>query len=639
MRTSLLAFLFVLLMMQQAGAQLCSGSLGDPIINISFGANNPGPLKPGVTNLSYTNTGCPNDGQYTITKSMSGCFGNSWYDMPKDHTGDAGGQFMLVNASLTPNDFYVDTVKGLCSNTSFEFAAWVVNILKPNSCSGFGTKPNLTFQIETAGGTVLLKYDTGDIPTAGQINWVQYGTYFTTPLGVNTVVLRITNNAKGGCGNDLALDDITFRPCGPTVTTQTRLQASPQLSICDTDLANITIDANTPAGFGGYTVQWQVSTDAGATWKDIIGAQSSSYSRNPTKAGIYQYRAVVAETANFASVLCRFYSSTTTIFVNGLPPKSPLNTLLGCTGSAFTFSAPGGNGYTYAWTGPNAFISTNQTPSLPTVRISDAGLYIVKVNAAPGCGIIDSFQLNVFPGTIAKISANTTVCEGNSTQLIASGGIAYSWSPVAYLDNALISNPIASIIDSIVYQVLVTNQYGCKDSTTIALNLLKKPMVNAGPDKQVFEGQSVVLEGSISGQNLQYYWSPTTQMANANMLSPLVSPTDSITYTLYAANGNCPPAADAVFVLVYKKLSIPNAFSPNVDQINDTWIIKGLDSYADASIKVFNREGITVFQAKSGDKPWDGRYNGTLLSVGTYYYLIDLKNGQPLISGWVVLIR
>ena len=110
MRTSLLAFLFVLLMMQQAGAQLCSGSLGDPIINISFGANNPGPLKPGVTNLSYTNTGCPNDGQYTITKSMSGCFGNSWYDMPKDHTGDAGGQFMLVNASLTPNDFYVDTV-------------------------------------------------------------------------------------------------------------------------------------------------------------------------------------------------------------------------------------------------------------------------------------------------------------------------------------------------------------------------------------------------------------------------------------------------------------------------------------------------------------------------------------------------
>ena len=261
------------------------------------------------------------------------------------------------------------------------------------------------------------------------------------------------------------------------------------------------------------------------------------------------------------------------------------------------------------------------------------------MNAAPGCGIIDSFQLNVFPGTIAKISANTTVCEGNSTQLIASGGIAYSWSPVAYLDNALISNPIASIIDSIVYQVLVTNQNGCKDSTTIALNLLKKPMVNAGPDKQVFEGQSVVLEGSISGQNLQYYWSPTTQMANANMLSPLVSPTDSITYTLYAANGNCPPAADAVFVLVYKKLSIPNAFSPNGDQINDTWIIKGLDSYADASIKVFNREGITVFQAKSGDKPWDGRYNGTLLSVGTYYYLIDLKNGQPLISGWVVLIR
>jgi gliding motility-associated-like protein len=639
MRTTLLAFLFVILTMQQAGAQLCSGSLGDPIINISFGANNPGPLKPGVTNLTYTNTGCPNDGQYTITNSMRGCFGNSWYDMPNDHTGDAGGQFMLVNASLTPNDFYVDTVTGLCSNTSFEFAAWVANILKPSSCSGNGSKPNLTFQIETTNGTVLLKYQTGDIPTAGQIKWVQYGTYFTTPLGVNTVVLRITNNANGGCGNDLALDDITFRPCGPTVTTQARLLAASQLSICDTDATSITIDANSPAGFGGYTIQWQISIDAGASWKDIPGAQSPSFTRNPTKAGIYQYRAVVAETANFASVLCRYYSSITTITVNNLPPKSPLSALLGCTGSAFTFSAPSGNGYTYNWSGPNSFFANVQTPSLPNVSLSNAGLYIVKVNAAPGCGIIDSFQLVVFPGTIAKITGNALVCEGNSTQLMASGGSVYSWSPVAYLDNPNISNPTASPIDSMSYQVIATNQFGCKDSTTITLNVLKKPIVNAGPDKQVFEGQSVALEGNVSGQNLQYYWSPTTQMANANTLSPLVSPTDSITYTLYASNGNCPPVGDAVFVLVYKKLSIPNAFSPNGDQINDTWIIKGLDSYVDASIKVFNREGITVFQAKSSDKPWDGRYNGTLLSVGTYYYLIDLKNGQPLISGWVVLIR
>jgi hypothetical protein len=41
---------------------------------------------------------------------------------------------------------------------------------------------------------------------------------FTTPAGVNNIVLRMVNNAPGGCGNDLALDDITFRPCGPLIS-------------------------------------------------------------------------------------------------------------------------------------------------------------------------------------------------------------------------------------------------------------------------------------------------------------------------------------------------------------------------------------------------------------------------------------
>jgi hypothetical protein len=88
----------------------------------------------------------------------------------------------------------------------------------PTSCNSNPILPKLVFNIETTTGTVLGTYSTGNIASPGTPTWKQYGLFFTTPLNTNTVIIRITNTAPGGCGNDLALDDITFRPCGPTVT-------------------------------------------------------------------------------------------------------------------------------------------------------------------------------------------------------------------------------------------------------------------------------------------------------------------------------------------------------------------------------------------------------------------------------------
>src|SRR5258708_5696288 len=115
--------------------QLCKGSLGDPVAKITFGSGgNPGPvLNAATTSYTYTATDCPPDGSYTVRNQTSGCFGDTWYTI-KDHTGDPSGYFMLVNSSFQPSDFYVDTVRGLCTNTTYEFAAWVINILKPAAC-------------------------------------------------------------------------------------------------------------------------------------------------------------------------------------------------------------------------------------------------------------------------------------------------------------------------------------------------------------------------------------------------------------------------------------------------------------------------------------------------------------------------
>ncbi|MEA1878858.1 MAG: gliding motility-associated C-terminal domain-containing protein [Bacteroidota bacterium] len=87
-------------------------------------------------------------------------------------------------------------------------------------------------------------------------------------------------------------------------------------------------------------------------------------------------------------------------------------------------------------------------------------------------------------------------------------------------------------------------------------------------------------------------------------------------------------------------VSIPNAFTPNGDDINDTWIISALEEYPEAIVTVFDRTGKVVFESAIGyPEPWDGKYNGDLLSLGTYYFVIKLNDLLDLVNGSLTIIR
>lgn len=644
MNKTLLLGLWLFVVCFHSKAQLCTGSLGDPVVNVTFGsdATPKGPLKPGITNLRYTTSGCPNDGEYGITNMSFGCFNNTWHLMVGDHTGDTGGRFMIVNASPDPSEFYVDTVSGLCANTTFEFATWVANVLKPSSCGGAGVKPNLTFRIETTDGSLLQKFDSGDIPFESQKVWKQYGTFFKTPAGVNRVVLRITNNAPGGsqCGNDLALDDITFRPCGPVITATVDNQVRNRIDICENQQNDMLFATSFPAEYSNPQIQWQISTDTGKTWKDIPGEKSLNFLRKPSTGGIYQYRAVMADATNFGSLSCRVSSNVTIISVNPLPVVSGSKNLLGCTGSDLRLNAVDGTAFTYQWNGPNGFSSLVRNPFLYNVSYADSGWYIVMIKTDVGCSRADSFHVVVFPGTKATASSGGNICEGSSLLLSASGGTKYVWTPAQGLSDATSANPLASPVDTTIYKVVVSNIYGCSDSVNVPVYVYKRLIVSAGPDKTIFEGDTITLNGSIKGNPSSIYWTPLLNIQNANTVNPVVSPPDNTLYTLNAVSGSgCPVETDDVWVRVYKKLKIPNVFSPNGDGINDTWQIQNMDTYPEAELKVFSRSGIPVFGMKSGGAFWDGNYKGKPVPVGTYYYVIDLKIQRPIVSGWVVVIR
>lgn len=88
---------------------------------------------------------------------------------------------------------------------------------------------------------------------------------------------------------------------------------------------------------------------------------------------------------------------------------------------------------------------------------------------------------------------------------------------------------------------------------------------------------------------------------------------------------------------------IPEGFSPNIDGINDLFVIKGIENYSANKIEIYNRWGQKVFEAKPYTNNWDGKSQSSLnvsgdqLPVGTYFYILDLGNGFSVYKGTIYL--
>lgn len=623
-------------------AQLCQGSLGDPIVNITFSAgSNPGsPLSAATTSYSYVGTDCPNDGSYTVRNSTSNCFSSSWHSLFNDHTRNQNGYFMLVNASLDPSPFYADTVRGLCSNTTFEFAAWIVNVLRPQACDGNGIQPNLTFTITRTDGTLLQTYNTGFIPSDFAAQWKQYGFFFTTPAGVSDVVLRIFNNSRGGCGNDLALDDITFRPCGPAIATSIDGFASDSIFYCEETARSFILRTTTSSGFSNPAYQWQQSND-GVNWTDIAGATTNTYtaSLSATAEGNFRYRLAAGEQANFSAVKCRVVSPVITISKGRKPVTTMSITSPACEGAPLTFAATGGNSYTWYRDGGGLGV-TQANFTIPVADLNLAGKIYVKTEGSAGCFNIDSAILVILPKPTALVSIDSaTICKGNSIPLAASGGVAYSWEPALGLSAANIPDPVATPAGSTRYVVTVTGANTCPDKDTVSITVIDNIIADAGTDKTIIKGDAIQLLNNTAAGT--YSWSPATYLDNGTVKQPIASPPQDIEYILTAtALSGCNTDRDTVKVFVYNDLYIPGAFSPNGNGNNDTWNIPALKAFPGFELYVYNRAGRMVYQCRNVFVPWDGYFNGTPLDPGNYVYFLKLNDAKKRVyKGNLVIVR
>ena len=652
LRTSILINLLCIFSLFTNG-QACNGSLGAPVINETFGrgaAQGVGPpLSVGITDLSYINDPCGgDDGTYTLLTSMgSSCKGGTWQAIDHDHTNDGNGYMMIINASIIPNTFFTYRIDGskLCPNTTYQFAAWIMNILvNLPQTQGF-SQPNITFNIETLDGKLLQTYNTGTIPSTEQPIWSQYGTFFTSPADGSDLIVKMVNNGPGGDGNDLALDDITVSACGPLIKSgfATVNDNAPKSNCVGNDLFYPLV-ANQTA-YSNPSYQWQINKNDGNGWINITGATSASYNVTikDAQAGKYEFRIGVLSSNNAGSENCRIFSDPLIINVYSLPTFSLPQFTSACMGQVLQLYADGGD--SYFWTGPNGFTSADENPLISNnVSLTMGGRYTVKITKN-NCPFFTTTYVNVYQLPAINSISKVSICAGTSTQLTANttNTTHYKWMPATGLNNDSIANPIAAPLLTTTYKVMVSNE-GCPDSVasasvTVTVNQL--PVANAGNEIRLFQGQSASLNGSTTGDKVIYYWTPADYLDDPESLTPVTTSPANITYTLHVQSTvGCGESSSSVFVRVYKKLTLVNTFTPNGDGINDYWNIKNIDDYPKAIVSIFNRYGQSVFESKGYPKPWDGTYNGGNLPAGTYYYLINLnEDSLPEQSGWIFIKR
>lgn len=623
-----------------SSAQLCTGNLGSPIINNTFGAGPSQPLPSGSTSYTYTH-GCPSPGNYSIENFLFGCGGNSWVVLTGDHTRDPKGNYMLVNGAA-PATVLVDTVTGLCANTTYQFAAWLANCMKIDACGNNPVLPNFTFAIETLSGIVLASSITPGLPITGFKDWAEYGVCYTTSSSAPAaLVIRIKCNTNGPCSN-FVMDDVTFRAAGPSINVTVNGANNPVLDLCMGYTNTYILNGTYSGSYIDPVLQWQNSLDTGRTWHDIPGATTATYTIPNRDSDVILYRLGVTERPNIGNANCIIFSERIWMDVHPLPNHRSLQQVLGCLNKDLTLTPPpfflG-----YQWAGPNGFQSSSPLPVLQNLQYTDSGLYTVQLSGEFGCSVTDSFQLNIFPGTTILTATLYSICEGTNINLSATGNGTYEWTPPTALSNAYIANPVANPKDSIEYKVVLTNMYGCKDSAQVVINVYKKVVVNAGPDKVILTGDTALLTGSVAGTAVNYSWSPNNTLSNAMILQPNVFPIVETIYTLNAVSTvGCGSASDNVTVRVYKDVLMPNAFTPNKDGINDVFHVLPLDNYKLSSFDIYTRWGQKIFSTTNADFGWDGTVKGLPQATGLYVYYLEMKSktGKKIIrKGTVLLIR
>ena len=593
-----------------------------------------------TTNILGDNTICIGE---TTTLTATGGVSYVWNN---------GTSIDSIVVSPIADSSYVVTVTDVngCENSAVSDV--IVNALPLPTISGTTTICDGTITTLNANGGVSYAWNNGSTSSSINISPSSDSTYVVTATDANgcsdtaSTLVQVVSNPTGiitssnganfvcngssvtltatGGGTYLWNDNSTLDSLVVSPIVNTTYSVIVEVAGCsDTATFDITVN-NLPTVLitGDNTICNGESTvltaSEATTYSWSTGSSSDSTIVNPTTNTIYTVTAIdVNGCVNTAN---------STVTVNALPVVTISGPTTICNGETTTLTGNGAS--SYVW---NTSATTNAINVNPSTGITD---YSVVGTGANGC--VDSAQatVTVNPKPVAVVTGNSSICDGETLTLTASGGSDFEWSTT---ETTATINVLPT--DTTTYTVVVTTN-GCADTASITINHIPLPSITAFTDTTIFLGQSATITATSS---TPFTWTPNEAISCTNCLTAIVNPTETTTYCATTTENGCSNSSCVTVIvdMTCGSLFVPNAFSPNADGSNDCLKVYS-NCLVEVLFRVYSRWGEMIFESNKIDGCWDGMYKGTELNTGVYVYTVKalLLDGTEVdIKGNTTLFR
>lgn len=474
-------------------------------------------------------------------------------------------------------------------------------------------------------------------------------------VGQHTFTWTIDN---GACGSSSAVQQVFIyddtapdAEAGPdqafcTPTTSTTLAANavvfPATGTWTVVTGGATVgDPSSPTAtvsgltIGTNTLRWTISNGPCGTTQDEVTITVYDDQHPVANAGADQQLCTPASTTTLAGSAVTFPATGTWVFVNGSAtlsdPNSPTSTISGLAVGV----------YTLQWVVDNGPCGSGPTTDEVTITVFDAS------SAPAAAGPDQEFCTPITEPVTMFASAPAAPATGQWTLVSGTATITDPTDPFSAITGlGLGAN---------VFEWLVDNG-SCgttSDRITIHVHDHTVPAADAGDDQQLCQHQTTTatLAAEPATSTASGHWSLvagsgtiTTPGDHNTTVTALALGTNVFVWTL--DNGDCGTTTDTVRIVLKDclTLTIPNAFSPNGDGVNDVYTIDNIQYYPNNSFTVFNRWGNKVFEATPYTNTWDGTSQfgaafGERLPESTYYYVLDPGTGDESFTGYIYLRR
>ena len=382
-------------------------------------------------------------------------------------------------------------------------------------CSGHSTTLSASLTGTVPPNTVITWYD--DV-IAGNV--LGTGNTYTTPV-LNTTTTFYVGTCPGHYRNPVTV-----------VVINSNFSAGNNVSICTG--GGTTLNAS-----GGTTYQWSPTND-------LSDPNISNPVANPSITTTY--------TVTITNYLGCTGTSAVIVTVGSLVANAGTDTSV-CLGNTLQLNASGGTIYQWATNNTLSDVNIYNPVATPTVTTT----YHVSVSDAAGCQGSADIIVTVNPLPSIGAGNNQNICQGGNVNLNASGGNTYIWAPANYLNNANISNPIATPIQTTTYTVAGTDSFGCINTASVIV-YITNANATASHDTTICKGSSTQL--SASG-GVSYLWTPGNSLSDSTSANPTTSNTSTTTYYLQVTDTAGCIALDTVTVSVVQSIVPGFTYSGN----------------------------------------------------------------------------